>query len=83
VQTEESTRTNGRESQPFAAPSRPFVHAPGADELHAAISVVTGALAKAHELEQVLDLVRERAALRRELAAVDGHEREQRRERVA
>jgi hypothetical protein len=51
----------------FAAVSRPFVHAAGAEELRAAIAAVTRALATTHEHDQVLALVRERAALRREL----------------
>jgi hypothetical protein len=44
-----------------------------ADELRAAIAAVTHALATVHDRDHVLELVRERAALRRELQAVDEH----------
>jgi hypothetical protein len=47
------------------------VHAANAGELRAAIAAVTRALAVAHKYGQVLELVRERAALRCELEVLD------------
>jgi hypothetical protein len=44
-----------------------FVHAATVEELLAAIAAVTRALASTHENDHVLELVRERAELRREL----------------
>jgi hypothetical protein len=43
------------------------VHLASADELRAANAAATRALAIAHEYDHVLEIVRERAALRREL----------------
>jgi hypothetical protein len=53
----------------FAPRSRPFVDAATAEQLRAAIANVTRALARVSSSEHVLDLVRERADLRRELDA--------------
>jgi hypothetical protein len=63
----ERAGSNGRESVPFGARSRPFVHAASVDELRAAIAAVTRALATARGYDEALELVRERAALRREV----------------
>jgi hypothetical protein len=62
-----STCTNGDESMHLRASSHTFVHAANAEELRAATAVVTRAIAAADERDEVLKLVRERAALRREL----------------
>jgi len=66
----ESACTNGRESCSFATRSRTFVHAATVEELRAAIAAVTRALGSGHQRDQILELVRERAALRRELQAL-------------
>jgi hypothetical protein len=58
--------TNERESQRLRARSLPSVHAPEVDELRAAFANVTRTLGSAPDHDEVLLLVRERAALRRE-----------------
>ena len=58
---------NGGESLPIGALSCSLAHTTSAGELRAAIAVVTGALAVAREHQHALELVRERAELRREL----------------
>jgi hypothetical protein len=58
---------NGRESEQLATLSRSFVHATTAGELRAAIAAVTRALAVARDRDDVLELARERTALRQEL----------------
>lgn len=63
----ERPNANGRESDQFAARSRSFVHTATAGELRAAIAAVTQALATAQDHEEVVELARERAALRQEL----------------
>jgi hypothetical protein len=59
------------------------VHAASADDLRAAIAAVKRALGMAHERDEVFELVRERAALRRDLQSAEGNESARRRERVA
>ena len=80
----EGSCTNGHESMHFATSSCSFVHAASIEELRAAIASVTRALGSAREREQVLELVRGRADLRRELQVLEsaGAERLQR-DRVA
>jgi hypothetical protein len=63
--------------------SSAFVHAPTAKVLRAAIAAVTRTLAIAHEHEQVLELVRERAALRHELWTLARNAKDEPEERVA
>jgi hypothetical protein len=75
--------TNGHESRQFTPRSGPLVHATSTAELGAAILAVTRALATTHEYGQVLELVRERAALRRELQLLKRDERERPDDRVA
>jgi hypothetical protein len=74
---------NGGESEQFAAPSHALVHGASAEELRAAIAAVTRALATAHEQDWVVELVRERAALRRELEVLQPTAAEPARDRVA
>lgn len=59
---------NGDHSEPFA-PIQDLTQR----DLEAAIASVTRALATVNERDQVLDLVRERAALRRELGRLRLH----------
>ena len=72
----EGVCTNGRESCSFAHPLRP-------EELRAAVASVTRALASAQERDEVHELVRERATMRRELEALEETVRARPEEHVA
>jgi len=74
---------NGRESNQFTAGSRSFAQEASPEELRAAIAAVTRALASSQERDEVFELVQERAALRREVQALDQHVEERTSERVA
>jgi hypothetical protein len=67
----EPPRPNGRESTPFAGTVASAGARPNAAELHGAIAAINRALATADGRDQVLELVRERAALRSELKAME------------